>query len=225
LATSQIDTVVLSTGSGEMLINMDYPVSPGQMNGQLVDFYTTSSQYVGVTSLSGVQITGIAGQFSCTASSQLLVEGSLVTISGTNAGTGSITGYSTPKTYKISATNGSTTFTLVNTNDSAIVTSVGTTTGLTLGVSTSIPDVLISIDIAVLKNLTSGDGIITMDTTSNYFDDQFDNMYVNMPIKVSASVGLLTSSTQYYIVTKDSIEVVVTSTVASNDSLVCASTD
>jgi hypothetical protein len=138
LATSQIDTLSLSTATGSMLINMDYPVSPGQMNGQLVDFYTTSSQYVGVTS-------------------------SL--------------------------------------------------------------DTLISIEIEVLKNLTSGDGIITMDTTGNYFDDQFDNMYVNMPIEVSASVGSLSSGTQYYIVAKDSIEVVVTSTVASNDSLVCASTD
>jgi hypothetical protein len=54
-----------------------------------------------------------------------------VTISGTLGGGGSITGYANPTTYKISATNGSTTFTLTTTADVAIVTSAGTPTGLT----------------------------------------------------------------------------------------------
>jgi len=79
--------------------------------------------------LSGVKITGLAGQFSCTASTLLV--GQTVTISGTLGGTGSITGYSNPTTYRISATNGSTTFTLVTASGAAIVTTAGTPSGLT----------------------------------------------------------------------------------------------
>lgn len=79
--------------------------------------------------LSGVQITGTAGQFSCTAAT--LVVGMQVTISGTFGGTGSITGYANPTTYIISATNGSTTFTLQTLASGAIVTTAGTPTGLT----------------------------------------------------------------------------------------------
>jgi hypothetical protein len=54
-----------------------------------------------------------------------------VTIAGTAGGTGSITGYSNPTTYAISATNGSTTFTLQTLVGGAIVTTAGTPTGLT----------------------------------------------------------------------------------------------
>jgi hypothetical protein len=80
--------------------------------------------------LTTVAITGTAGQFSCDAST--LTVGQFVTISGTLGGTGTITGYANPTTYLISATNGSTTFTLVNSvNNVAIVTTAGTPTGLT----------------------------------------------------------------------------------------------
>jgi hypothetical protein len=81
------------------------------------------------TVLSTVVITGTAGQFSC-ASTQLKV-GQTVVISGTLGGTGSITGYSSPTTYVIAVTNGTTTFTLVTTAGAAIVTTAGTPTGLT----------------------------------------------------------------------------------------------
>jgi hypothetical protein len=87
----------------------------------------------GVT-LSGISITGTAGQFSCNSAS--LSVGQFVTISGTLGGTGSITGYSNPTTYLISATNGSTTFTLVvASTGAAIVTTAGTPTGLTYTVT------------------------------------------------------------------------------------------
>jgi hypothetical protein len=90
---------------------------------------------VGESILSGVIVSGIAGQFSCTATPFTLAVGDNIVVSGTiTTGTGSITGYTNPKTYKIQATNGSTTFTLINTDNSAIVTSTGasgTTTGLT----------------------------------------------------------------------------------------------
>jgi hypothetical protein len=88
------------------------------------------------TTLSTVAITGSAGQFSC--ASAYLVVGMTVTISGTYGGGGSITGYVNPTTYRISATNGSTTFTLTTTGGSAITTSAGTPTGLTYTLQTFI---------------------------------------------------------------------------------------
>ena len=89
---------------------------------------TNSAQPITAT-LSGVKITGTAGQFSCTAS--VLVVGQSVKISGTAGGTGSITGYTDPSTYKIAATNGTTTFTLVTQFGQALTTTAGTPTGLT----------------------------------------------------------------------------------------------
>ena len=95
---------------------------------------TTSS-----ATLSGVSITGVAGQFSCTTASVALVAGQSLTITGAYGGTGSITGYTNPTTYYIVATNGSTTFTLSTTAGGAgVVTTAGTPTGLTYTLSTTI---------------------------------------------------------------------------------------
>lgn len=85
--------------------------------------------------LTGVVITGVGGQFSCTASSPAVVINQRVTISGVYGGTGSITGYANPTTYLISATNGSTTFTLKTLAGAAVVTTAGTPTGLTYTVA------------------------------------------------------------------------------------------
>ena len=107
--------------------------------------YLTSSSFNLATSatssatISGVSITGVAGQFSCTTSSVPLVVGQSITISGTFGGTGSITGYANPTTYYIVATNGSTTFTLSTTaGGSGVTTTAGTPTGLTYTLSTTI---------------------------------------------------------------------------------------
>jgi len=89
----------------------------------------------GPFTLSGVAISGIAGQFTCTAASQTITVGQSLTISGTLGGTGTIVGYVNPTTYLVSATNGSTTFTLVNSSGSAIVTTAGTPTGLTYSIA------------------------------------------------------------------------------------------
>lgn len=67
--------------------------------------------------LAGVVIAGTGGEFTCTAVSQTLATGMMVTFTGSapsgTGGQGSITGYNTGTNYyKISATNGSTTFTL-----------------------------------------------------------------------------------------------------------------
>ena len=82
--------------------------------------------------LTGVTITGVAGQFSCALSGVTLTVGQQIVISGTFGGTGSITGYTDPTTYFIIATNGSTTFTLSTAiGGTAVTTTAGTPTGLT----------------------------------------------------------------------------------------------
>ena len=104
-------------------------------NGTTVSFGTNYNDSTEVfaaatTALTSVVITGTAGQFSC-ATTTLAVGGTL-TISGTLAGTGSITGYTSPKTYYITATNGTTTFTLSDVfGGTALTTTAGTPTGLT----------------------------------------------------------------------------------------------
>lgn len=90
---------------------------------------STAFSTLTTSTLSSVQITGTSGQFSCASTS--LKVGQVLIISGTLGGTGTITGYTTPKTYVISATNGTTTFTLVNADGTALVTTAGTLTGLT----------------------------------------------------------------------------------------------
>ena len=80
----------------------------------------------------GVTISGVGGQFSCNAlNGGFLRVGQQLTISGTLAGTGTITGYANPTIYLIGATNGATTFTLTTVTGAAIVTTTGTPTGLT----------------------------------------------------------------------------------------------
>jgi hypothetical protein len=89
--------------------------------------------------LRNVAITGTGGQFTCQ-STQLSTDLTKLTMyvtlpSGTTySGTGSISGFSTAssgsKIYKLSATNGKSSFTLVNEDGSAVTTTAGTTTGL-----------------------------------------------------------------------------------------------
>jgi hypothetical protein len=84
--------------------------------------------------ITGVAITGTAGQFSCT--STTLLVGQAITITGTYGGTGSISGYASGTTYYVVATNGTptgaTTFTLSTTrNGTGVTTTAGTPTGLT----------------------------------------------------------------------------------------------
>ena len=83
-----------------------------------------------------VNITGTSGQFSCSATNRALYVGSLIKLSGTFSGTGSISGYVNPTTYKISSLTSDyygyvVGFTLTTTNNVAITTTPGTTTGLT----------------------------------------------------------------------------------------------
>lgn len=80
-----------------------------------------------------VAVSGTAGQFTCGASS--LAANDRVTITGTLGGTATITGYTTGKTYKVSAVTGTspsvTGFTLTEEDGTAVVSTAGTLTGLT----------------------------------------------------------------------------------------------
>ena len=88
-----------------------------------------------VATLSSVAVTGTGGQVSYTSQAGL-VSGQRVTVSGTLSGTATITGYTNPTTYILTAAT-TTTATLTTTAGAAVVTTAGTTTGLTftLGVA------------------------------------------------------------------------------------------
>lgn len=96
-----------------------------QVSIQIVD----NATYPG-GNLASVAITSTTGDFSCTATTLQVGQG--VTISGTNTGGGTISGYVSGTTYYIIATNGSTTFQLsANVGGPAITTTTGTPSGLT----------------------------------------------------------------------------------------------
>jgi hypothetical protein len=92
------------------------------------------------TLVATVATSGTAGQFTCGAST--LAVGDRVKITGTNTGTGTITGYATGNTYKVSAVTGTspsvTGFTLTTEAAVAIVTTAGTLVGLTYTTETVI---------------------------------------------------------------------------------------
>ena len=86
--------------------------------------------------ITGVSITGTAGQFSCTAT--VLDIDSAIIVSGGTFSSGSIVGYTNPTTYYVIATNGSTTFTLSETKGGPAVettVSTGTISGITFTTS------------------------------------------------------------------------------------------
>lgn len=92
------------------------------------------------TLVATVATSGTAGQFTCGAST--LAVGDRVKITGTNTGTGTITGYATGNTYKVSAVTGTspsvTGFTLTTEAAGALTTTAGTLIGLTYTTETVI---------------------------------------------------------------------------------------
>lgn len=88
----------------------------------------------GRANLPTVAIGGTGGQFTCAATT--LAVNDHVIVSGTLTGTGTITGYTNPTIYEVSAVTGTspnvTGFTLVDEAGNAIVTTAGTTVGLSV---------------------------------------------------------------------------------------------
>lgn len=138
-----VPATVLSSNNPGVFINgpvLDVTVWPNS----LLPEYSVGDPLAGGTveifntrTLSNVQIVGVGGEFTC--NTRGLRVGDSVQIQGTLTGTGTITGYASPTLYKISATNGSTTFTLTTFAGAPIVTSAGTTTGLTFDYDVLIP--------------------------------------------------------------------------------------
>ena len=115
-------------------------------NPNFINEASTQSTPVQSQSLTSVVITDTIGNFSCDATNLTLAIGQIVTITGLNTGSGSIVGYSgtnesspnNQKNYYIIATNGNTTFQLSATSGgSNIITTAGSTTGLTFSNSAS----------------------------------------------------------------------------------------
>ena len=128
---SGITTLTASGGTGGSGSGSLNPkTAPGGVLGGVYgySFSGTGANYL--KTISSVTITGTSGQFETTMTGAALNVGGSIVITGTAAGTGSITGYATGKVYTISATNGTTTFTLTD-NGNAITTTAGTPTGLT----------------------------------------------------------------------------------------------
>lgn len=115
--------------------------------------------------LTTVKITGTAGQFSCDALSTPLIAGATVTITG-GINAGSISGYSSPKTYYVIGTPTSTTFTLSTTyNGNAVTTTSSGATALTATIVANT-----AADLAGSFQLTTVDGklsSIALETITN----------------------------------------------------------
>ena len=113
-ADEVISVTVTEAGSGFSFANVSFIPVPG-------------------TITATVATSGTAGQFTC--GNSTLTVGSHILITGTLAGTGTITGYTSGTTYKVSAITGTspnvTGFTLQTSAGAAIVTTAGTLTGLT----------------------------------------------------------------------------------------------
>lgn len=102
---------------------------------------TNLNTAVGTATVAGAAISNTTGTFTCT-SNAFLANGQTLTISGTLGGTGSISGYSSPTSYLVTAVSGGagtvTGFTLTNLDGSAITTTAGTPTGLTYTISSAL---------------------------------------------------------------------------------------
>jgi hypothetical protein len=132
----------LSKGSLVYIANTVGPSAATTINGAYVVATVTSADAFTYTSANGTPVFAVfpagssittvdtAGAFSVTAlTSGTMVVGQLVSVTGTNTGGSGLT----PQVYRITATNGTTTFTLRTTAGAAIVTTAGANnnTGLT----------------------------------------------------------------------------------------------
>ncbi len=155
------------------------------------------------TALAGVVISGTAGQFTCTATT--LAVNDTITITGTLGGTGTITGYATGNVYKVSATNGTTTFTLQTTSSVAIVTTTGTPTGLTY--TNANTGVKLPTGTAGRRIVIVNKGANTLKiypVTSSYIDAESINVAIS--VASNGSIELMaSSSTQWYSIARVAI--------------------
>ncbi|NDB35665.1 MAG: hypothetical protein EB023_10085, partial [Flavobacteriia bacterium] len=117
-----------------------------------------------VKTVTGLQITGILGQFLCVANQ--LYAGELITLTGTApSGTaGSITGYTPGNTYKILATNGTTTFQIVNLDGSSVTTTANSGGTTVLQGTINVPTQVSNLAQLGGKDIVLGSGVRTLST-------------------------------------------------------------
>ena len=126
-------SLTLTAGTSVKAVTTPGGVSTLQVDCPRAVSVTTST--AAVATLSGVAIANTTGGITFTSQAGL-VTGQRLTISGTLGGTGTITGYTNPTTYILTAVT-ATSATLTTTSGAAVVTTAGTPTGLTytLGVA------------------------------------------------------------------------------------------
>lgn len=114
--------------------NTSYYVSALGLAANTFRLAASSGAAAGRTALTGFAISGTAGQFTCAATT--LAVGDHIKIDGTVTGTGSITGHTAGKIYEVSAVTGTspsvTGFTITQEDGTAVVSTAGNGTGLTL---------------------------------------------------------------------------------------------
>jgi hypothetical protein len=138
-------------------------------NGEIMPFITPAT-LVGPPVLATI---GSSGAFTCTTATTIVV-GQDITITGTNGGTGIITGYTTGKKYYVIATNGSTSFTLSETaGGDAISTTAGSVSGLTCATEKGIITIPLSTSPTV--------GVI----------DRRDNAYLGSTVRILTTTGII----------------------------------
>jgi hypothetical protein len=148
-----------------------------------------------IASITNIQIVGTGGQFQCSNPGSTLVVGQLVTLSGTvpsGAVQGTITGYANPTTYRISATNGSTNFTLIDANTyAALVTVAGSGASGLFGTAAALDASLVT---SIRDPLPSGNNIIgRLGANSGVNIGTVD--IANTSLTISGNISTITSIT------------------------------
>ena len=129
---SGITTLTASGGTGGSGSGSLNPTTaPGGVLGGVYGYTYSGTGINYLKTITPVTITGTSGQFETTMTGAAFYVGGSIVITSTSTGAGTISGYVTGKVYTISATNGSTTFTLTD-NGTAITTTTGLIAGLTL---------------------------------------------------------------------------------------------
>ncbi len=129
---SGITTLTASGGTGGSGSGSLNPTTaPGGVLGGVYGYTYSGTGTNYLKTITPVTITGTSGQFETTMTGAAFYVGGSIVITSTSTGAGTISGYVTGKVYTISATNGSTTFTLTD-NGAAITTTTGLIAGLTL---------------------------------------------------------------------------------------------
>jgi len=147
LAVNDAAAAANQTKFAEYMAKIDSRSATTQWNG--ISLLTNNSN----STITGVAIADTAGTFTSSANANLDV-GQKLTVSGTwGVGSGSITSYTSPTSYLVSAVTGGvgtvTGFTLVNLDGTAITTTAGTTTGASFSATTPLAGGTVNIQTGV----------------------------------------------------------------------------